>query len=334
MTGGNSYSYDANGNMTSRKGDTITWTSYNYPSEIIDGTRSYEYSYGADRQKWKQVYDNGSTAETTYFAGRFFEKNLNASDTDHINLEQSSLIHMNGQVLDAEIGRIMSPDPFVFHSMNTQGFNRYAYTRNNPMRYTDPSGFNDREVVEDDEIEEIRTWGNRSDGRAPTNYDLYGTGGAMPHVSVGEGGEVIEEIVVIEKRWALGDPLPQGLVDLVAGFGDAFLIPELVRDAFGIDGGIDPCSANYRGGKVTGFVWGAVPFTGRTAAAVGGTRFGHVLNHNRYLRLGPGRMPGGTHVPRASIGRGPGNPHINLRGGAYVPPIGGPTTSSDCGREQ
>jgi len=127
---------------------------------------------------------------------------------------------------------------------------------------------------------------------------------------------------------------PQPVVDAVTGFGDAFLIPELVRDAFDINGGVDPCSASYRGGKVTGFVWGAVPFAARTAAAAGATRFGHLLNHNRYLRLGPGRMPGGTHVPRASIGRGPGNPHIDLRGGAYVPPIGGPTTSDDCGCEQ
>ncbi len=225
--GWNSYSYDANGNMTSRKGDTITWTSYNYPSEIDDGPRTYQYSYDAGRQKWKQVYDDGSSSETTYFAGRLFEKNVNSSDTDHrhyimangravavfverssqynyvrylthdhlgstdgivtetgvmqvaesfsafgerrdpidwigdpsagdqilianrmdrgytdhINLEKSSLIHMNGRVYDAEIGRFLSPDPYVFQPMNTQGFNRYAYVQNNPMRYTDPSGF-------------------------------------------------------------------------------------------------------------------------------------------------------------------------------------------------
>ena len=61
--------------------------------------------------------------------------------TDHISLEESSLIHMNGRVYDAEIGRFLSPDPYVFNPMNTQGFNRYAYVQNNPMRYTDPSGF-------------------------------------------------------------------------------------------------------------------------------------------------------------------------------------------------
>lgn len=124
--------------------------------------------------------------------------------------------------------------------------------------------------------------------------------------------------------------IPPPVVDAIAGFGDAFLISELVRDALDI-GGVDKCSASYRGGKITGFVWGAVPFTARTAAGLGATGFGHVLNHNRYLRLGPGRMPGGTDVPRVSIGSGPGNPHIDLKRGAYAPPIGGPTTSDNCG---
>ena len=226
--GANSYSYDANGNMISRKGDPIVWTSYNYPSVINDGPRTYEYSYDADRQKWKQVYDDGGNVETTYFAGRIFEKNVNSSDTehrhhvmangravalfvertsgsdytryftqdhlgsidgviqddgittyvnqsfsaygerrdpadwvggpsagdltriagttdrgytDHISLEKSALVHMNGRVYDAEIGRFLSPDPYVADPYHTQGFNRYAYVYNNPMRYVDPSGF-------------------------------------------------------------------------------------------------------------------------------------------------------------------------------------------------
>jgi RHS repeat-associated protein len=57
----------------------------------------------------------------------------------------------------------------------------------------------------------------------------------------------------------------------------------------------------------------------RSAAALGGTRLGNRLNHNRYLRIGPGRMPArgglpaGPKVPRMSIGEGPGNPHIDMR---------------------
>jgi RHS repeat-associated protein len=51
------------------------------------------------------------------------------------------LIHMNGRVQDAITGRFLSADPFVFEPGNTQGFNRYSYVMNNPLSYTDPSGY-------------------------------------------------------------------------------------------------------------------------------------------------------------------------------------------------
>ncbi|KPJ92849.1 MAG: hypothetical protein AMJ55_09145 [Gammaproteobacteria bacterium SG8_15] len=134
--------------------------------------------------------------------------------------------------------------------------------------------------------------------------------------------------------------VPQPVVDSVAGFGDAFLVSELVRDAFDI-GGVNKCSGFYKGGKIGGFVIGGAPFLLRGAAWYGGTRLGHILNHNRYLRIGPGRMPRngglppGTHVPRMSIGpQRPSvpNPHFDLRTRIpYVPPVGGPTSSDDCG---
>jgi RHS repeat-associated protein len=128
--------------------------------------------------------------------------------------------------------------------------------------------------------------------------------------------------------WAWGQPIDQGVVDWVVGFGDAFLIPDLIRDAAGIDGGVNKCSELYGAGKLGGFIWGSVPFVARTAAAFGGTSAGRWLNANRYLRIGPGRWGRHPDVPRMSIGKGPGNPHIDLRRGAYVPPIGGPAT---CG---
>lgn len=56
-------------------------------------------------------------------------------------LGRMGLNHMNGRVQDAISGTFMSPDPFVPDPMNTQAFNRYAYVYNNPMSYTDPSGF-------------------------------------------------------------------------------------------------------------------------------------------------------------------------------------------------
>ena len=61
--------------------------------------------------------------------------------TDHEHLDNLGIIHMNGRVYDPALGRFLSPDPVVQAPYDTQGQNRYAYVRNNPLRYTDPSGY-------------------------------------------------------------------------------------------------------------------------------------------------------------------------------------------------
>jgi RHS repeat-associated protein len=122
--------------------------------------------------------------------------------------------------------------------------------------------------------------------------------------------------------------IPAPVVNAVAGFGDAFLIPIVVRWALDIDDVVDRCSAAYGGGWVGGIVVGSVPFVLRGAATLGGTRIGHVLNHNPFLRIGPGRMPAagrglpaGPKVPRMSVGHQ--GLHLDLRSRLlYVPPIG------------
>ncbi len=61
--------------------------------------------------------------------------------TFHEHLDNLSLIHMNGRVFDPALGRFLSADPFVPDPDNTQSFNRYSYVYNNPLSFTDPSGF-------------------------------------------------------------------------------------------------------------------------------------------------------------------------------------------------
>ncbi|MGH8223510.1 MAG: RHS repeat-associated core domain-containing protein [Woeseiaceae bacterium] len=61
--------------------------------------------------------------------------------TFHSNLDGSALIHMNGRVADGLSGRFLSPDPYVPYPGNTQSFNRFSYVHNNPLTFTDPSGF-------------------------------------------------------------------------------------------------------------------------------------------------------------------------------------------------
>ena len=51
------------------------------------------------------------------------------------------LINMNGRVYDPYLQRFLSPDPFVQAPTNAQNYNRYSYVLNNPLMYTDPSGY-------------------------------------------------------------------------------------------------------------------------------------------------------------------------------------------------
>lgn len=65
----------------------------------------------------------------------------NRGFTGHEHLDGVDLIHMNGRVYDTTLGRLLSADPHIQAPYATQSFNRYSYAINNPMKYTDPSGF-------------------------------------------------------------------------------------------------------------------------------------------------------------------------------------------------
>ncbi|MFT6509754.1 MAG: hypothetical protein ACJAVO_002648 [Parvibaculaceae bacterium] len=47
---------------------------------------------------------------------------------------------MNTRLYDPEIGRFVSPDPYIQYAEDSQSYNRYAYARNNPLSITAPSG--------------------------------------------------------------------------------------------------------------------------------------------------------------------------------------------------
>jgi RHS repeat-associated protein len=77
------YQYDANGNMTSRNGSNINWTSFNLPSQINSGANSSQFTYGPDRQRWKHVANTAGSIETTISIGGLFEKVTRGSTVDH-----------------------------------------------------------------------------------------------------------------------------------------------------------------------------------------------------------------------------------------------------------
>ncbi len=218
---GNSYTYDANGNMLSGAGRTLEWTSFNQPARISSGTNVINLAYDADEQRIKK---QSNSATTHYVGGGSYEKIISSGGrevhryyvragdeviarverskipggwiaeqtrylhrdhlgsvdtitneqgqvaerlsfdafgqrrtaswqdgfvttdftqgfTGHEHDDEMGLIHMRGRLYDPVLGRFLSADPYVQTQDNPQALNRYSYVNNNPLSYTDPSGF-------------------------------------------------------------------------------------------------------------------------------------------------------------------------------------------------
>jgi len=95
------------------------------------GTKA-EYSYDA----WGRRRNPGDWSYTNVPIPTLITRGY----TGHEHLDNNALINMNGRLYDPVIGRMLSPDNYVQSPDFTQGFNRYSYCQNNPLRYTDPSG--------------------------------------------------------------------------------------------------------------------------------------------------------------------------------------------------
>jgi RHS repeat-associated protein len=61
--------------------------------------------------------------------------------TGHEMLDEVGFIHMNGRIYEAVSGRFLSPDPIVQAPFDLQNYNRYSYVMNNPLSFTDPTGY-------------------------------------------------------------------------------------------------------------------------------------------------------------------------------------------------
>ncbi|WP_163370505.1 RHS repeat-associated core domain-containing protein [Endozoicomonas acroporae] len=86
-----------------------------------------------DPTNWQALLEEQLSLFNTQYTTRGF--------TGHEQLDEVGLIHMNGRVYYAKLGRFLQADPFIQAVGNTQNFNRYSYLNNNPLNAVDPSGF-------------------------------------------------------------------------------------------------------------------------------------------------------------------------------------------------
>ena len=150
--------------------------------DAVSTTLSQEYSYDAwGRRRDKDTWQYTLSGEPELLAGRGF--------TAHEELPWFNLVNMNGRLYDPTVGRFLSADPVVQSPANTQNFNRYSYCLNNPLKYTDPSGYRIakfmREDSEDDMYDETQDGGGLW-----SKYDAStfgGRGGRITGLSIGGG---------------------------------------------------------------------------------------------------------------------------------------------------
>ncbi|MBK7140052.1 MAG: hypothetical protein IPH74_14005, partial [Bacteroidetes bacterium] len=83
---------------------------------------------------------------------------LDRGYTVHQHLKEFGIINMNGRLYDPIVGRMLNVDNFVQDPSSSQAFNRYSYVVNNPLKYTDPSGWNREDRADRKQEREYRRW--------------------------------------------------------------------------------------------------------------------------------------------------------------------------------
>ena len=83
----------------------------------------------------------GRRRNTTDFGYRNVSHTFDRGYTLHEHYDGFDLINMNGRLYDPIFGRMLSPDVVVQDNWSSQAYNRYSYCFNNPLRFTDPSGY-------------------------------------------------------------------------------------------------------------------------------------------------------------------------------------------------
>ena len=120
-----------------------------------EDTYEIHYVYKDHLGSWTTITDAGGQviAEQSFdawgnlrnpatWSGSFSGKPMfDRGFTGHEHFYAFGLINMNGRMYDPQMSSFLSVDAYVQSPDNSQSFNRYAYCLNNPLKYTDPSGW-------------------------------------------------------------------------------------------------------------------------------------------------------------------------------------------------
>jgi RHS repeat-associated protein len=220
--------------------------------------------------------------------------------TLHEHLDDFGLINMNGRAYDPLLARFLSPDPFIQAPGNWGNYNRYGYCMNNPLMFTDPSGYkwkwkylnpvhwlsegmqwiNDnteglRAKMVDIGVPDMGVGINSAGG----TYHYVGNSGNIYHNQLGNSDEAIQSRTTI----TFNEPIGQSGANFVANMGVSVENVRVNQDVVG-----DMVNyADYTEGFVGGLQLGMIEY--RTAQPIMG-RIGNFSTFSKiYSKLGTTR---------------------------------------------
>lgn len=205
LTGGataRTYCYDANGNLTTATGakyGAVTWYVANLAKRVTAGTTYSEFTYGADRARYKQyLFRTATNNETTLYAGGLFEK----------------LTKVNGATTTEYTHYVRAGDNVVTISKRIAGVQSWRYLHRDHLgsvvALTDTGGA----LVERSGFD---PWGKRTDYTtwnppAPAAFLLGGSGAggttqAVTYTKRGfTGHEQVDDVGIVHMNGRIYDP--------------------------------------------------------------------------------------------------------------------------------
>lgn len=132
---GSSYRIDRQYFLTDAQGSTFAvLTDWGVP---VNASAAMSFDpFGARRDG-----ESGQAAPWTPSLEADLDASTHHGYTGHEQVDSVGVIHMNGRIYDPKLGRFLQADPYVQDATNSQSLNRYSYVLNNPMAFTDPSGY-------------------------------------------------------------------------------------------------------------------------------------------------------------------------------------------------
>ncbi len=140
---------------------------------LVVERRSFDPWGKARKLQWRDINDASTLLQFTL---------TNRGFTGHEHLKEVGMIHMNGRVYDQELGRFLSADPIVQSPYMTDSFNRYSYVTNNPLKYTDPTGFIQTEFGDNNGGRYVDVKGNHHKGAKRIERKNAGGEKSLSHI--------------------------------------------------------------------------------------------------------------------------------------------------------